>query len=63
MVPNSDSFSFKLLHNPNVGHGGCWSEMRVWFPSEREKYTGASQKGVVASGELYNISVEWSGME
>lgn len=34
----------------------------MWVPSEGEKYTGASQKGVVASGELYNISVEWSGV-
>lgn len=36
--------------------------MAVWFPSEGEKYTGASQKGVVASGELYNSGVEWRGV-
>lgn len=58
MVPNSDSFSFKLLHNPDVGHGGCWSESLCGFPARGEKYSRASQKGAVASGKLYNISVE-----
>lgn len=60
MLPNSYSFSFKLLHNPDVGHGGCWSESLCGFPAKGEIRLGPVRR---QSQQVENyITFQWSGI-
>lgn len=51
-----------LLHNPDVGHGGCWSVSLCGFPARGNNTHALDQpEGRHSlSGELYNVSVEWT---